>query len=977
MAYPDYDSRYNHRPRHDSYYQRSRDTDAYLRQAQPEAPEPKAMRNSSQMSSYPSSYRTSRPRYAASPPAAKRSSAQPQYRHDPRRNRWPPSPSVEDEAAALAKEYPPSVGEVEESSGEAKSRGSVDQYPIIEEIAQPRVALNDDERRFVLVSDPHADDGPSYAARDRRRRSFAERGNMPHLKTDMDESPVFTERTSTPYAYTKPQKESLAPSAGEYYLSPEAITPSSSSVPRSVPNRDVWDARDQNARPSKPRPTRNDSYKQSQSPRTSKNDVFDDSDLESEASHLRAPERRSARYSFTKSDLQKEDLRANVLDSQAKYESERRKRDSVMPSSGSRDSFGCGSTSSSGSSKHNTPPSQSPRSSSSSLNGELRKSRPPPVETGYTRSSSRYPDSRPTSRPSSPSYSRGPSPPRSPKLSPRRPASPNTSRPSSRSGTRPTSPLSFSQTIPRSALQVPVTESDWHATYPPTADWSRPTRYERYDTMPVPAPRIDVQSPSPARPPKPENPLPYPVDDRQPAVFMPPEEQYQYDHSYVPITSSPRQVYPESPVASSPRERPIPFRPPISSRHTANQDELPRSPRVRSDSIRSQSSHDGRRERERQRNSTVPLDLDRPLPSCPRSEALGKHNDWYTLRDCPTFDMCPSCYEGVFADKPLFAVHFSQARRYERPVERICDFSSPWMRLAYLITIKQRRQSLDLLYTLARVTEQERACPGDRELSTDHVPWYGIPDQRDGIHVANFAICPRDMKMMEVLFPSIRGYFTPLPASNPYAMPSSFACSLRVSSRRFPKYLDLLVELDAEAQTLNQRPSIARFVQLARENAFKNECSREKPLFRKLWHFIPNLPELTVCQECFDELVWPAMNSTSSSSSSSISSLYSAPTIPKMFNRTIQPVPNEDPELGSSCCLYSPRMRKVWELSIENDDFGYLKRKAIERKRAEIRLGRDRKDVLAWMAGLDRGTGQWERAKIDLKENELEWKQWE
>jgi hypothetical protein len=176
---------------------------------------------------------------------------------------------------------------------------------------------------------------------------------------------------------------------------------------------------------------------------------------------------------------------------------------------------------------------------------------------------------------------------------------------------------------------------------------------------------------------------------------------------------------------------------------------------------------------------------------------------------------------------------------------------------------------------------------------------------------------------------------------------------------------------------LNQRPAIARFVQLARENAFKNECSRDKALVRKLWHFIPQLPEFTVCQECYEELVWPAMHSNPSSLSSSTSSLYNTISIPKMFNRTVQPVPNEDPELGSSCYLFGPRMRKVWEKSVEANDLGHLKKKVLERKRAEMQLGRDRKNILAWLAGLERGTPQWERAKMDLKRNELQWKDWE
>ncbi|KAF2257340.1 hypothetical protein BU26DRAFT_514035, partial [Trematosphaeria pertusa] len=954
MAYYDYDSRNHHRPRHDSSYQRSRDTDRSPRHATPSTSQADgfaAMRDSVDQTSYPSSYRRSyEPRYAASPPP-KRSSAQP-YRYDSRQNRWPPSPSVEDEAASLAREFSSSaVSKVGEDGGEAKSRGSVDQYPIIEEIEQPQVAPTSDERRFVLVSDPSADTASTStfdASSGRRRKSFAERGNMPHLKTDLvDDPPVFTERTSTPYAYTKPQKESLAPSAGEYFLSPEPITPSSSSVPRSVPNRDAWDARDQNAKPAKTIPihSRYDSF--TQSPRTPKNDVFEDSDVDSESTaHLRA-ERKPARYSFVKSDLQKEDLRANVLDSKSR--SERKKQDSHGSSS-------------SGSSKNPTPQSQSPRSSSSSLNGGTRqKSRPAPVDTDYGKSP-KYPGSYPTSRPSSPRHSDAPSPPRSPRLPPRRQASPTTSRPPSRAEARPSSPLSFSTTLPsQSAGRAPVTESDWHATYPPTTtDRARPTaRHGRYDSMPVPTPRIGVQSPSPARPPRAENPLPYPVDDRLTDAFMPPEEQYQFDHSFSPVAPSPRSPYPDSPVPNSPRERPSGLRPSASSRHSANPEELPRTSRTRSNSIRSQSSNDGRRER---KTATVPFSTDRPLPSCPRGEPSARHNDWYTLENCPNFDLCPSCYGSVFADTP-FAVYFSQTRRYERPTERFCDFSSPWMRLAWLLTIKQRRQSPDLLYALANIAEVERPCPKDRELSTDHAVWYGIPDQRDGIHVTNFAICPCDLRMMEVLFPSIRGYFTRLPSGSPYGVPGQFTCSLRTGSRRFPKYLDLLVELDAEAELLSQRPNIHRFVQMARENAFKAECARDKALIHKPWHFIPQLPEFTVCQECFEEVVWPAINSKSAPN-----------TIPKLFNRTIQLVPGEDPELGSSCCLYSTRMRKVWERSVKEEDFGYLKRKALERKRAEGRLARERKGILTWMAGLDRGSSGWERAKAELKDNENEWK---
>ncbi|KAF1977693.1 hypothetical protein BU23DRAFT_526137 [Bimuria novae-zelandiae CBS 107.79] len=770
------------------------------------------------------------------------------------KSRWPPSPSVEEESNSLAREVPSVVGS--EEDGEAKWRGTVDQYPIIEEIAPPA----NDERRFVLVSDPSDDEGPQKAASDRRRRSFAERGNMPHLKTDVDDPPLFTKRTSTPYAYTKSQKESLAPPAKQMPVRPKHT---SSRPPSPIKNRE---------------------------------DVFDDSDADSDTARLRT-ERRPARYSFVKSDLQKEDLRANVL------------------------------------------------------------ARPAPVETGY-KESPQYA----SSRPSSPRFNDRPSPPRSPRLPPRRPPSPSISRPSSGSG-RPASPLSSAHAQSQQPSRTPITEADWHATYPPATDRSRPIlRPERHDTMPVPMPHINVKSPSPARPRKTGNPLPYPVDDRLADVFMPPEEHYQHNHSYdtyTPITSSPKPSRLDSPILASPRERPSAFRPQPSSRQNTVE-EIPRSPRVGSNSARPQFNDDGVR---REQKTSVPLSPMR-LPSCPRKEP-SIYNDWYTLEGCSNFDVCPSCYEGVFADTP-FSGYFSQTRRYERPTERVCDFgTSPWMRLAWLLTIKQRRSSPDLLYNLAKISERERDCPGDRELDTEHITWYGVSDPRDGVHVTNFALCPCDLRKVEELFPSMKGYFTRIP-TNPYAPLPTYTCSLRVNSRRFPKYLDLLCELDTEAQAMNQHPYIHRFVQLARENAFKSECQQDKALKNKAWHFISVLPELTICQECFQELIWPHLVPNASTSVPS--------TIPKLFNRTIQPVPGEDPEFGSSCCLYSPRMRQVWERAVRDEDFGYLEREVFRRKAAERKYGREKRDILGWMNGVKRHSYEWDKAKRELEEIVDEWK---
>ena len=789
------------------------------------------------------------------------------------------------------------------------TRGTVDQEKVLEDIEQP--------------------DSPDSSSKYRRRKSFAERGNMAHINTDVEEPLVFPERVSTPYAYTKPQRESTAPARAEF-LSPEPMTP------RSKPSRDSWDRHDAYSRPSP----------------IAKHDVFDDSDVEPEdTTHLRTAERKPARYSFVKSDLQREDLRTNLRDTQPepKAKPEPRRRDSGQraPPPFRRHE--------SSSSARDSPYGESPRSSSSSLNSGTRKTRPAPVETGY------YTTSRPSSRPSSP-LQRAPSP----KLPTRLRESPETSRPSSRGNPRPASPLAFSSTVrPPSPRRVPVTDSDWHATYPPTTshERSRPSsRVGRHETLPVAHPRIDVQSPSPARSSPTGGALPYPVDERPLDVFMPSEAHYQFDHSTI---ASPRQAFPESPRLSnsplpgSPRLRDEAYRPKDS---TAMPEEPSRARQIRSNSVRSQ---DGRRER--QPKTTEKIDWQKPLPSCPRPTASTKFDDWWSLKGYRNFNICPSCFESVFAHTP-FDVHFSQSHRGERPIERLCNFSSTWARLAWLLTIKQRRPSLELLYEIADVLESERPCPDNVELGSDsdRVVWYGIPDQRDGVHVANFAICACDKKMIEALLPSMRGYFTRLPNMYSSSIPGKYMCSLRTASRRFPKYLDLLVELDTEAQDLSKRPNINRFVQLARENAFKGECGRNKAYFRKPWHFIPSLPELTVCEECYDEVIWPALQSKASPT-----------TIPRLFNKAIQLVGSEDPEVGSSCCLYSPRMRKVFDLAVREADYMYLKRKALERKKVETRLGRERVGVLEWIAGLERGSVERERAKGELRALDREWEGWE
>jgi len=295
---------------------------------------------------------------------------------------------------------------------------------------------------------------------------------------------------------------------------------------------------------------------------------------------------------------------------------------------------------------------------------------------------------------------------------------------------------------------------------------------------------------------------------------------------------------------------------------------------------------------------------------------------------------------------------------YEKRVSRNCDFSSPWVRLAWLLTIKQKRKRLDLIYRLATICEVNDVCPGSREVAGT---WYGIKDQY-GDHVTKFAICPCDLKQIEALLPSLRGAFTRIYSSDSR---KGYTCALRTQSRRFPAYLDLLVELDEEASRRARPTDLRPFIALAKDNAYKQECTRDNLILDQTWHFIPRLPEFTVCEECFDEVVWPDAKKNDK--------------IAADFNKSLQFVPGEVAAGGSSCQLYSPRMRRVWKRAIEDGDFGYLAKKAIERKAMERDLQKQNMAIGRLLENGEKWRSSAEREALKAQAAQLAetWRDWE
>ena len=333
------------------------------------------------------------------------------------------------------------------------------------------------------------------------------------------------------------------------------------------------------------------------------------------------------------------------------------------------------------------------------------------------------------------------------------------------------------------------------------------------------------------------------------------------------------------------------------------------------------------------------------LPPCPRSVAQAGYHDWYTVVGMPQLDICPSCMTvlGASRFRDMFAPSTSKV-----PGQRIlCDFSRPWVRHAWAQIIKQRRSSLEMIYQIVRNAETTKPCPGK---GSDVRAWYRLPDPQTGNNVPNFDACSECVRSVEIIFPQLRGIF-----KRSGALVQERTCDLNTQSRRHDHYLRLLdaaaVQYDVERL---REPDIQAFADYARKTARVRECTRDDMVMGQLWHFIPSLPEFTICEECFDQVVWPVADQPIASS----------------VTRTLQLAPGANHNSGISCQLYSERMRKKFLEAVKYADFEYLKQVASRRHGVERLLQEKHKILMNDMAtGKDR--------TAELQANIEEWRKWE
>lgn len=398
----------------------------------------------------------------------------------------------------------------------------------------------------------------------------------------------------------------------------------------------------------------------------------------------------------------------------------------------------------------------------------------------------------------------------------------------------------------------------------------------------------------------PYSPLPYPDDDR-PFETMPHERDHQY--------------FPAQPSTLLP-----PFSEPVTRANTPKQPTQPS--KVRPVEERSAVSGASRREAsksEDQSSGARKTQMER-LPACKRVTYKLKYDDWYTLDGYPGFNICPRCFKFAF-DRTQLASAFKLLPNNVPRMARRCEFSNAWIRLAWVLTTNNRQNTLSMMITTFKADEIEEPCPGN---ARGWCNWYSIRD-RDGHFLRDFIVCPSDVKRVETLFPGFRGLLVPLPTRYPYDEDEEMLgrfCSLRTEhNNRFATYIDSLFQLHEDAVSGQRLPSTHEFVSLVRHKTRLPECIRDDKLQGVEWYYIPSLaPALTVCDECYHDVVLPWMRSNSD--------------VAMRFNRTKQAVRNEG-RGGVSCQLYSRRMRDAFRYAVDTNDMKYLARKAKDRKEVE------------------------------------------
>lgn len=334
------------------------------------------------------------------------------------------------------------------------------------------------------------------------------------------------------------------------------------------------------------------------------------------------------------------------------------------------------------------------------------------------------------------------------------------------------------------------------------------------------------------------------------------------------------------------------------------------------------------------------------FPECRRKHPVVGLVDWLTLPRTD-FNICPDCYVAVFAKTEYRNSFQPMLRPSDRPIS--CDFGiGPWYRIAWLLTLKNKLPDLRLFRSVADVISatQNVPCPGDRTTTRNWLTLFN-PYTRQLIY--DFTICPQCARIIQALLPNLKGIFIPI---DPRSEITKGLCAMRFKPKRkrFVIYFDAMETASDQAFSKNEGPDIESLSQKVERIATISECQEDTPISNGCWHTMQLLRSLSVCGECFDEVVRPLINDGN------------------VLARSFYIKPQRLPL--ATCQLYSPRMREIFQKACRWNDRKYLEAKVLERMDIEAMI-HDK------LAKLDRSSGNDEWLGEQVDKLIQEWKKWE
>ncbi|KKY30123.1 putative ser arg-related nuclear matrix protein [Diaporthe ampelina] len=260
------------------------------------------------------------------------------------------------------------------------------------------------------------------------------------------------------------------------------------------------------------------------------------------------------------------------------------------------------------------------------------------------------------------------------------------------------------------------------------------------------------------------------------------------------------------------------------------------------------------------------------------------YTNWLTLSRCDNFTICLSCYEQVFY-----------------PTE----FRDLFLQAPYRFREKELSTDLRLLQGVVDVLSKEKVpCHGNTRVTR---MWYSITDPDTRRCIPDFRVCSPCAKAVETLFPSLMGVFAP---KDRQAEPKPGRCSLHFmpNRNRFLTYFDVFEKCHDVAMETKSAPDVQRLADNINFWASVDECPRDDPLRNAEWYIMASIPEMTVCNECFLDVVFPELvadveaNTVAGSERRSVArDFYRDPTLIEATTEVMAGVRETFLKLGAEC----------------------------------------------------------------------------